>query len=242
MALDTPLNLDGIKSRKSRIYKIGVELEGGWLKLPGPDVAIIRDGSVVFDDIAVDPPRYVGELPSPPMDLIDMPKWIKSYYPSHINDTCGLHVHMSFETAFIYQMLMCKEYPSTVVEYFKKWGEAKKIPTTNGFWPRVEGKSEYCQHVFHADFQATAKRKEYDRHAPKHRYTVINYCWHRFKTLECRLLPMMATPEEAIEAINELVSITDRFLVASTKNAKVKVIESIELDSSNDVEELNEII
>src|SRR3972149_1728575 len=243
MALNTPINIDNIKTRKSRIYKIGVELEGGWDETLPKGTQVIKDGSVTFPEMLV-PPRYVGELPSPPMDLIAMPTWVKKYYPQHVNNSCGLHVHLSFETPFLYQMLMCKEYPSTVVAYVKKWAEEKGINKDNSIWPRLAGKSEFCQHIFNADLQANSKRKEYDRHAVGHRYTVINYCWQRYNTLECRLLPMMATATKAIEAINELISITDKFLVATSnkKNAQANVKEEIELDLKGNVEEIHEIL
>ena len=55
---------------------------------------------------------------------------------------------------------------------------------------------------------------------------------------------MMATATEAIEAINELISITDKFLVATSnkKNAQANVKEEIELDLTGNVEEIHEIL
>lgn len=241
MALNTPIELDQVKPRRSRIHRIGVELEGGWATIP-PRTQLIHDGSVQFERDITGQPQHVGELPSPPLDRKSLIQWMKIYYPSHVNATCGMHVHLSFETAFLYQQLMEKEYPSTVVEYFKKWATKKGIPNDNAIWDRLNGKSTYCQHVFMADVQAMNARKNFDRARGGHRYTVINYCWSRLKTLECRLLPMMPTVDEAIEALDELISITDRFLVTSTKKESLlKVSTEDDLDSA-EVEEVNEVV
>jgi hypothetical protein len=212
--LTTPINLDKTLKGKirQRVYRVGVELEGGWDSLP-KGTRVVRDGSIHFDL----PPLHVGELPSPPYDLETLKLWLRQHYPPHVNITCGMHVHLSFKTAFIYQRLMSPAYPSTILAYMTRWATDEKLGSLHPLWERLRGNSIYCQHQFFADEQVRRPEKDYDRSREGHRYTVVNYPYSRTSTLECRLLPMMDTPELAIRAIEEIVKITNAFLVASAK-------------------------
>lgn len=165
-----------------------------------------------------------GELPSPKIALTvdrkpskDWEVWVKKFHPSHVNGTCGMHVHMSFARPYRYQRLMVPSFPSTVVEEFAKWAISTKLPGEHPLWSRLAGTSEYCQHKFYADLQASTTEKDYDHHRPGCRYTVINYCWGRYKTIECRLLPMFEKPEDSIAAIKHLLWITNAFLRATSR-------------------------
>ena len=125
-----------------------------------------------------------------------------------------MHVHINFKSAFSYNRVMTAAYPATIVEAFKTWAKQKQLPDTHPIWPRLAGKSRYCQHVFDADNQVRATEKDHNQERPGHRYTVVNYCYGRYCTAECRLLPMMATAELAVEAVQELLDVTNAFLVA----------------------------
>lgn len=207
---------EGLGTFKNQVYRIGIELEGAWAKVPR-GTKIIRDGSVTFrpGDFGPEGPSanlQIGELPSPPLELEAYPGWLKTYFPTHINATCGMHVHLSFRTALQYQRLMDPKYPATIVAYVRKWAEREGLPPENPIWPRLKGESRYCQHLFHADQQVKFQDKTFNQDQPGHRYTVINYCYSRYTTLECRLLPMFPTAKQAQSAIDELVSITNAFL------------------------------
>jgi hypothetical protein len=221
--LGPPLNIDKyLDNAKDRINLIGVELEGGWFKLPG-DMVPQRDGSIHFGIKGDDPEKvakigYIGEIPLPPLPRKELPATLKLYYPSYVNQTCGMHVHLSTTKAFAYQRLMVNKpfsYPGTIVEYMMRWAVEENLPKKHPIWDRLAGKSEYCQHVYQAKEQAKTANKDFDHHRPGHRYTVIHFCWGRFKTLECRLLPMMDTADQAMRAVNRIVSITNAFLAAS---------------------------
>src|SRR5438045_3272660 len=90
---------------KNRIRAVGIELEGGWSRLP-PGVTLVRDGSVTFGaptpsgdrQITIDPrrpppmptpsgppsgPPHVGELPSDAMTITEWATWVRTFYPSH---------------------------------------------------------------------------------------------------------------------------------------------------------------
>lgn len=214
MNLGNMIDLGKVKAARNRVYRVGVELEGGWTKIPKGVNEITRDGSVHIG--MMDPPATaVGELPSPPLDLAHLEGWLTSHYPQYVNDTCGMHVHMSFPTALTYMRVMTPDYPATIIAYVTKWAAKTKLPSGNPIWARLRGESEFCQHVFFAEMQVTSG-KDFDRHRKGHRYTVVNYPFARYKTIEHRLLPMMASPALAYEAIMELVSITNKFLVATS--------------------------
>ena len=213
---------------RNRVYLVGVELEGGWEKmLKGCEIH--RDTSVRFSPTPN--LNYVGEIESKPLELSEMPKWVKQYYPHHINDSCGMHIHLSFRTALTYSRLMAPSYPATIVKYMHEWAKREGLPPSHSLWSRLRGESEYCQHTYWAEDQVFQAGKEYDRKRKGHRYTVINYCFTRHSTLECRLLPMMANAEQAIRALQEVIRITNAYLVATAKR-DTKSTGTAELDTS----------
>lgn len=227
-----PLDIDSVRATaRNRIHRVGIELEGGWVTVPG-GTRVTHDGSVHLT--GAEAPgilTQVGELPSPPMDMTTWKPWIKQFYPSHVNDSCGMHVHMSFKTALTYQRLMTSAFPATVLVYMGKWAKATGLAKGHPIWPRLAGKSMYCQHLFHADEQVTKVEKDHNRERDGHRYTIMNYAYGRLGTVECRLLPMMADSDLAIAAIDELLAITNGFLLAS-KGREAKLSTEVEVDES----------
>ena len=209
------LDISALRGRaRNRVYRVGLELEGGWSKLP-PGVRLAHDGSVRFQI----PVPHIGEFPSGVLDIAKgsptfWQTWLKINYPQFVNETCGMHVHLSFKTAFAYNRIMTAQYPATVVKEFIAWAKREELPVTHPIWPRLAGQSRYCQHKFDADAQVRNIDKDHNQERVGHRYTVINYCYGRYSTAECRLLPMMDTVERATRAIQELLDITNAFLVA----------------------------
>lgn len=215
-----PINLEKWlvegKAIKIRTHRVGIELEGGWDAVP-KGRKLIRDGSI--QNILS---SCVGELVSEPLEIKTFEAWMRACYPPYLNDTCGLHVHQSFESAMNYQRLMTPEFPATIIACMIDWAKRVKLPQENSLWRRLEKDgSEFCQHIFHADEQASTPGKDYDKHRNGHRYTVINYCYARNRTMECRLLPMMPTVDLGVSAVNEIIKITNAFLVATGKREKV---------------------
>jgi hypothetical protein len=239
-----PLNIDSYLGRsKNRINLVGVELEGGWNERPHgriPD----RDSSVQFNLVDDDLTKIalitqIGEIPLPPLSVKEFPATMKIYYPNYVNKTCGMHVHLSTLKAFSYQRLMVNKpysYPATIVEYIKRWAVAEKLPTKHPIWERLAGKCEYCQHVFQAEEQAKAASKDFDHHRNGHRYTVVGYCWSRYKTLECRLLPMFTTYDQGVRAVQEVINITNAFLAASKDREPTRRV-VIQDDEYGDIQE-----
>lgn len=202
---------------RNRIYRVGIELEGGWEKLPKDVSGLVHDGSVRFDSLQERVPAYIGELPSPALDMKTWPSWLKEKYPSGVNRTCGMHVHMQPMTALTYQRLMDNRYPATVVQAFKEWAKKEGFSEDHHFYERLAGRSRYCQHLFYPDDQIKKVDKDHNQERPGHRYTVIHYCYARYGTIECRLLPMMRDAAQAERAIRELLDVTNAFLLATAK-------------------------
>jgi hypothetical protein len=230
--LGKPIDLSGIRVRFNRVYKVGVELEGGWTKIPA-GTRIGHDGSVHVghgDSLDQDHPIvHIGELPSPPLSPEELPGWMAKFYPQAVNQTCGMHVHLSFKNAMSYQRIMVNTYPATILAEVELWAKKVGLPKDHAIWDRLAGKSRYCQHIFSADEQATNAAKDFDQNREGNRYSVVNYCYGRYTTAECRLLPMMKTPEQGLEAVQEIMRITNAFLVATARRERA-VVGGVALD------------
>lgn len=170
---------------RNRIRLVGIELEGAWKKLPtGGENTFHGDGSVKFP---ASPPMRVGEIVSLPMVPAAIPKWVKTNYPDKVNETCGLHIHMSFWTARHYHRLMTQDYQDTLVEYLTRWAKAEgtfplakdcpgcfgmsieggricpacmgsgKLPE-HRIWERLRGENKNCHLAFWPDEQVKMTR------------------------------------------------------------------------------------
>lgn len=243
---------------KKRIARVGIELEGGWNKAP-EGCKVDHDGSVVIhipatclEDIYTaaqikqakvngtlldyrghNKNILTGEIPSMPLTVENFPTWMQKYYPHFVNDTCGLHVHMSFENALYYQKLMTPAYTKVIVEHLTTWAKQEGIEKAHPIWYRLSGKSRYCQHKFFGDEQVRKTSKDYNRDAPGNRYTMVNYCFNLHNTLEVRLLPMFDGVEQAIRAVNAILNVTNACLSSSgasrdRKRVKIEGGEGIE--------------
>jgi hypothetical protein len=159
----------------------------------------------------------IGELTSPPLEVEEVDTWMKKHYPQHVNETCGMHVHVSFKSALTYQRLMDPRYPATVLTYVGKWGKKAGLDPNHCLFDRIAGNSVFCKLQYTGDDQVMNFEKDHNRERKGNRYTVINYCWGRTSTLECRLLPAMPDVNIAIDAVKEFINITNSYLVATAK-------------------------
>lgn len=223
-----PLNLDDVLGKpKNRIARVGIELEGGWN--PAPVEAKIERDSSVFHDLGDDgnigrtklPGWKVGEIPIGRILPAQVRAALKKYYPQKIDKSCGMHVHLGFESMLHYSYLMEPEYQATVLYYLTLWAKGEGLVTTHPIWDRLAGKDVYCQPKFWPDEQIKNVRKDYDKARTGHRYTILNYAYGRYKTIECRVLPMMETPEQAYKVIKVLLDVTN----ASLLKLKAKFVE-----------------
>lgn len=204
---------------KNRVALVGVELEGGWKKLPPGVVQLERDGSVFNDRIPAGV-NFMGELPLGPALPAGIGQLIRDNHPSQVNATCGMHVHMSFDTLRYFQTLMIPEFQETMLHYLGLWATENKLPEKHCIWERLRGESRYCRKEFWPDKQAGVKQKTHDMAHAGHRYTAIHYCG-RQNTIECRVLPMMPAASKAISAVERVIQITNACLYVLSKSSKL---------------------
>ncbi len=217
------LDIDRLLGKtRNRVQYVGLELEGGWTSLP-EGVNLVGDGSVQVPELSRESSstgrRQVGELQSEPMPLLKVEPWLKKFYPQCVNKSCGLHVHMSFRSALHYMWLMRPEYQRTMLDYLLKWATSKNFGENHVIWPRLKGKNAYCADSYWADIQASQTSKSYS-HDGASRYTAINYCYGQHETVECRVLPMFDKVEQSIEAVHQVIAITNAVLALSAKKEK----------------------
>jgi hypothetical protein len=236
---------------KNRIAAVGLELEGGWLtnppfplqqdnsvKFPVPPIKRPgtfrnRDEEVAWlaaarAEMEKHEVPYTGEIttganPLPPQ-LVAIEAWVRTHYPQKVNETCGLHVHTSFIHKLNYQRLMTPDFTTAMIKALREWAEEEKLPKDHPLMPRIWEKDHlHCAHVYCGEEQAKMERKDYhSRGKPHSRYTAINYCFAQHKTVECRLLSMFETPEQAVRAIMTVVDTTNAFL-AKVRMRELKI-------------------
>src|SRR6267154_741962 len=173
---------------------------------------------------------HIGEIPGKVLELKEVDSWMQKCYPEHVNDTCGLHVHMSFTKSLHYGRLMVPEYQATIITYLGKWAMNESLPKDHPLWNRLSGKNEFCKQEFFADVQARKTSKIYDHHGNGNRYTAINYCHGQHGTLECRVLPMFEKVDQAIRAVHQVIDVTNaclKFQARREERVSAKLVDSI---------------
>lgn len=216
------------------INKIGVELEGGWLKPPD---GVYPDGSVRVFSQGCDrancglqfcvrctgrrPNSYVdGEVCSPPLTLKQIKLWIEDHIPERVNSTCGTHVHISLKNTQFYSKLMERPFFDYFNKWMKDWGKLMKYPEDHPFWIRLSGSNGYCRAEFNPNAQIDLREKSNIRR------TQLNFCWSFHGTIECRLFHGFTDPEEAFSAVKSYVDCVESYL-NSVENIPLPNIEVI---------------
>jgi hypothetical protein len=223
---------------RNRIGHIGIELEGGWDKEPLHN-RVIRDGSVIIPGV-----NYVGEVVSDPIDISKSFKtaeeWIHKNYPNKVNETCGLHIHFSFQSLLNYVRVMPSEFSATIVKQAEIWALDNKLEKDHPIWARLLGLRNHCQLVHSAEDQILNTQKDYDRKRVGHRYSAVNYAYGRTGTAEIRVLSMMETPDKAVEIIKHMLLVVNAFLVATGKK-EPDFTASAKASASKGIREVKEI-
>jgi len=229
------LDIDKILGKpKNRVRLIGLEMEGAWDKLPPGVRGLDVDRSVFRDNCPPDCMANLGhgngcgEIPSGAIAPILLRRFVKRCYPKHVDSTCGLHIHMSFEHPRYYSVLMDQDYYDTMKEYLKRWAKKEGFDEKHFIWDRLAGKSIFCQDICWPDEQFAYDRKDYDKKRKGHRYTIVHWCG-RLKTVEVRVLPMMGTfekpdPEQAIRALRHVIDITNACIAVLAKRREQKTV------------------
>src|SRR3990167_7111359 len=135
---DAPVDISTVKKVRNRIKLVGIELEGGWDTLPR-GIQPTQDTSVHVTA------AHRGELPSPPMPLHMIEGWVKKYYPQVVDASCGMHIHMSFDTALTYQRLMTPTYSTTILAAMREWATKAGLAVPPPLGARLDGISPSSQ-------------------------------------------------------------------------------------------------
>ena len=169
--------------------------------------------------IAPSGPAYKGEIVSKPIPVEKIAPWVKKCYPTHVNETCGLHVHMSFHYRSNYARLMTPEFTPFIVGAVKAWAEAEDLPKDHPQWERVlKQNHHHCAHQYLAEGQIKMTKKDYESRGKSYsRYTFVNYCAGQHNTagggtVEVRGLSMPANADMATRAIMAVLDGTNQFL------------------------------
>jgi hypothetical protein len=163
-----------------------------------------HDGSVNVRSSAF-PQGICGECVSPPLHLNGVESWVRAHYPALVNNTCGLHVHMSMRDRW-YMALLDRDYYDHLIAALTAWGQTKHIRTGHAFWDRLKGHNNYCRPRWVPDQQCNEQDKS------SARYAFINACWALHGTVEVRVLPAFKNPAMAISAVETVVKTTNEFL------------------------------
>jgi hypothetical protein len=187
------------------IDKVGIELEGGWNAahvLPAT-ARRVYDGSVHVAGVWA----HHGEVISAPMPtMAEVEAYLTAAYPDGHNQSCGMHVHVSFKRDVDYSRLMTQAFWAYFTERMNAWGQRVNLPASHLFWTRLAGLNTYCAKVFRPDEQAEARTKT------SARYAQLNYCFRFHGTIECRLAPVFKQSRIAISFTKELCAIYESFL------------------------------
>lgn len=187
-----------------------------------------NSNTIKTGEIATPEPLLPSKVP-PYWDGVT--KWVATHYPTHVNDTCGLHTHMSFKSNLHYSRLMTPDYPLTLIEYLKRWCEVNKIDKGHPIWPRLKGENTYCQHVYHAGKQVAVRDKPpgnpEDRRRDGHRYTAVNYCYGLHQTVEVRVLSMLDSAELSSNLLIETYRVTNAFLLTVARREETYSIDLV---------------
>lgn len=192
----------------SYIYKVGVELEGGWTEGEYPPNAT-GDGSVSGPEFSH--VFYRGESRSDPGTIEQTLAYMERWYPQVVNATCGFHIHISLTNLVYYQKLMCREFFNHVLKEFRAWG-VKNVAGGHTFWDRLDGLNRYCKHNYAPDAQAMTTYKNDTR------YSVLNYCYMQHKTIELRLLPMFKQKTVSMKALTFYTKMVEDWLAAQKRD------------------------
>lgn len=205
IATDPLPEYTGIPDR-TVIAKIGVELEGGWnaysdhIKSDGSVSGVKNPGEIAF------PPFHPDEFPW--IEPVNLPGFqnirsgtmgsFTSMYPDHVNHTCGMHVHVSFPSTGMYAAFVDVRFQPWLVRGLHQWGLKGHIKS-KAFYSRLQGGQSYCRDIYAPESQLSGGGGQ--------RYSIVNYCYPRYKTMEIRVLPMFKDVRFSIKAIKALVKL-----------------------------------
>lgn len=230
------------------INKIGIEVECGVYpdeaakNIPGFNIT--SDGSLRrTEGINTDLVEYVSEAHKYPDQMEDMAASVNDIYDivNDINDSMGLHIHVSFNKDEYYYRIASKKFHDYFVERLKGtdlWENNERLRK------RVEGGEnnvrprDDCQHFCKPIENPKEIDQQLQRSGTGLKYKRIVYFKHKYDTVEFRLFPAMDTPEEVAQAVNITSTAINSFL-QQTKYTNQAEIKSYKRDQMKKEEEIS---
>jgi hypothetical protein len=206
-----------------RIYKIGLEIEGGWegkAGLPPFDIPIIADHSIDGRTVLSNNPLtcpHVGEVVSKPMlpDLATIETFLDKYWPQYSNNTCGYHIHLSTKSMRDYSILTTKTFLYSLVKALQEKATSLQLPPNHLIFSRLKGANPFAVLNFDASNQIRLKQKSIGNTL---RYSILNYSWNLHGTVELRVLPTFDKVSLAKEFTFFYLDFVEEALANSTIN------------------------
>ena len=204
-----------------------------------------HDGSVgVCNDDLED-----GEIASPKF-RVDRRKQFRQFVsenmPSETNNSCGIHVHASFNNALAYQkccdMEFYKLFRKTVWRFMHNGLFSEK--TVREFENRYNGShSTYCRDGFNPDHSINSGFRGFTTEVTNHnsgRYNCINFeAFRKYKTIECRMFPSSTDKDEVIAMVEFWIEFCNNYLQNVTPyergNFETVQVESVDTDTTEEV-------
>lgn len=197
--------------------QVGIEIEGRWLdryatiaRASAAGLTSCSDGSVHETPDGTTARPY--EIQTHADTLRSAIGQLVSFYPDEADESCGMHVHVSFSATDT--TLLCSQ---EFFDYFRAqwllWGQEHNLHPRSEFYTRLNGGVEYCRQNVWDDRNAIESGD---------RYRQLNFCsWSEHRTVECRLLPMFRHRALAISAVQKLLDIYETFLADAAVIARV---------------------
>jgi hypothetical protein len=168
----------------------------------------------------------VGEVASPKLKVNEVKDFILDNYPNECNFSCGLHIHLNFKNGKKdYNVISTEKFYNYFLFEIENWALNRNINQGSRFWKRLKG-CQYAKREFNADIQI----KE-----GSDRYTHINYCYSKHKTVEVRLGTMHDNKDISVEYVHKVIEIFNDYL----NRNKPKIHKSSLIIRANGVDDFN---
>lgn len=191
------------------------EAQYRWIN-PCPDCG--RGNISLYDQLILGTCK-LGEVNSLPLSPDKVEEYIIAHYPDYHNKTCGLHCHISIRKMADMALLYDSEFPNYIRRRMEKFGEAWNIKNPF-FWSRLAGENGFC--TINPRYY-TPREKSSDT-----RYRQVNYiAFKSHKTIEFRMLPVFENPRLSYRAIDRLISLTNRYIIANSSIKSGKKVFSL---------------
>jgi len=205
------------------INKMGMELEGAWKGVryqhPFDDTTIKHDGSVHFNQPNSGEFLHYGEIVSEPLDPTDLMDWAEKHCPTHVNDTCGTHMHISVKSAPMYGSLLTPTFNKEIIAKLTELNETIKDSdpeTYERFKQRLKGGNSYCKKGYKGLQQVVLDHKSGER------YHQLNYCYRLKGTLEIRVFPATTNKQFLKDLVQCTVDTIEGWIAKEHRVAKVR--------------------